>query len=218
MLPVSLDCSFLIAPSIFSNVYLSYVLWTQCWQCHWIVHSWLPIRFSLIFICPVSCVLNVDSTSWLSILGRPLGFLYVYLACVLCNQCWQCLWIVHSWLFIRFSRTFICPVSWVLNVASVSALSILNCSLGFLYCLFVLCLVYSMLTVPLDCPIMIAHSVFSNVYLSCVLCTQCWQDLCIIHSSLSPRFSLLFICPMSCVLNVDSASGLSILDCPFGFL
>jgi hypothetical protein len=33
-----------------------------------------------------------------------------------------------------------------------------------------------------------------------------------------PRFSLTFICPMSCVLNVDSVSGLSILDCPLGFL
>jgi hypothetical protein len=30
---------------------------------------------SLIFICPVSCVLNVDITSGLSIFGRPLGFL-----------------------------------------------------------------------------------------------------------------------------------------------
>jgi hypothetical protein len=91
-------------------------------------------------------------------------------------------------------------------------------SLGFLYCLFVLCLVYSMLTVPLDCPFLIAHSVFSNVYMSYVLCTQCWQDLWIVHSWLSPRFSLTFICPLSCVFNVDSVSALSIPDCPLGFL
>jgi hypothetical protein len=26
------------------------------------------------------------------------------------------------------------------------------------------------------------------------------------------------LCPVTCVLNVASASGLSILDCPFGFL
>jgi hypothetical protein len=30
--------------------------------------------------------------------------------------------------------------------------------------------------------------------------------------------SLTFICPVSCVLNVDSPSGLSILYCPLGFL
>ena len=37
-----------------------------------------------------------------------------------------------------------------------------------LYCvvLFVLCLVYPMLTVSLDCPFLIAPSVFSNVYLT----------------------------------------------------
>jgi hypothetical protein len=185
MLPVSLDCPFLIAPSVFSNVYLSYVLCTQCWQCFWIVHSWLPIRFSLTSNWPVSCVINVDTAYGLSI---------------------------------PFSRTFICPVSCVLNVASVSALSILNCTLGFLYCLFVLCLVYSMLTGPLDCPFLIVPSVFSNIYLSCVLCTQCWQYLWIIHSWSLPPFSLTSTWPVSCVINVDSAYGLSILDCPFGFL
>jgi hypothetical protein len=29
-------------------------------------------------------------------------------SCVLCTQCYQFLWIVHSWLHIRYSRTFIC--------------------------------------------------------------------------------------------------------------
>ena len=52
---------------------------------------------------------------------------------------------------------------------------------------FVLCLVCPMLPVSLDCPFLVAPSVFSNVYLSCVP-------------------------------NVESVSGLSILDCPFGFL
>jgi hypothetical protein len=81
-----------------------------------------------------------------------------------------------------------------------------------------LCLVYSMLTVSLDCPFLIVHWVFSSVYLSCVLRTQCCQCLWIVHSWLPPRFSLMFICPMSAVLNVDSVSGLSILDGPLGFL
>jgi hypothetical protein len=29
---------------------LPYVLWTQCYLCLWIVHSWLPLRFSPVFI------------------------------------------------------------------------------------------------------------------------------------------------------------------------
>ena len=29
-------------------------------------------------------------------------------SCVLCTQCYQFLWIVHFWLHIRYSRTFIC--------------------------------------------------------------------------------------------------------------
>jgi len=33
------------------------------------------------------------------------------------------------------------------------------------FCVFVLCLVYPMLPVSLDCPFLIAPSVFSNVYL-----------------------------------------------------
>jgi hypothetical protein len=161
MLTVPLDYPFLLAHSVFSNVYFSYVLCTQCWQCLWIVHSWLPIKFSLMFIC---------------------------------------------------------TVSWVLNVDSAYGLSILDCPFGFLERLFVLCLSYSMLPLSLDCPLLIAHSVFSNVYLSCVLCTQCWQDLWIIHSWWPPRFSLTFTWTVSRVLNVDSVSGLSILDCPFDFL
>jgi hypothetical protein len=51
-------------------------------------------------------------------------------------------------------------------------------------------LVYPMLPVSLDCPFLIAPSVFSNVSFHHV----------------------------SCVSNVTSFSGLSILDCPFGVL
>jgi hypothetical protein len=135
MLPVYLDCPFLISPSVFFNVYSfylpsSWVLCTQCCQYLWIVHSWLPLRFSLTFIC------------------------FVYLR----------------------------PGSCVSNVASIAGLSILDCPFGFLYRLFVLFtfvlgLVYPMLPVSLDCPSLIAPSVFSNVYLFClpsswVLCTQ----------------------------------------------
>jgi hypothetical protein len=55
----------------------SCVLRTKCWQCIWIVHSWLPCRFSL----------TVANFSGLSILVVPSVF----------SNCCQCLWIVHSW-------------------------------------------------------------------------------------------------------------------------
>jgi hypothetical protein len=74
------------------------------------------------------------------------------------------------------------------------------------------------LPISLDCPFLIVPSVFSNIYLFCVLCAQRCQYLWIVHSWLSHRFSLTFICPVCCVANVANISGLSILDCPISFL
>ena len=115
MLPVSLDCQFV-----------------------------LPLRYSLTFICPVSCVPYVASFSGLSIFFiAPSVFSNVSLSCVL-----TCVPYVASFsglsillLLLRYSLTFVCPVSCVPYVASFSGLSI--------FC--------------------IAPSVFSNVSLSCVL-------------------------------------------------
>ena len=59
---------------------------------------------------------------------------------------------------------------------------------------------------------------FSNIYLSCVLCAPCCLCLRIVHSWFPLCFSLTFICSVSCVLNVNSVSGLSIFDFPFVFL
>ena len=65
----------------------------------------------------------------------------------------------------------------------------------FIYYLhYVLCLVYPILPVSLDCPFLVTPSVFSNVYL------------------------LPTLCPVSCVPNVARVSGLSILGYSFGFL
>jgi hypothetical protein len=45
----------------------------------------------------------------------------------------------------------------------------------FVLFVFVLCLACQMLPVSLDCPLFIAHSVFSNVYLSyCILVNHIW--------------------------------------------
>jgi hypothetical protein len=71
----------------------------------------------------------------LSILDCRFGFLYhLFSSRVLCTRCCQCLWIVQSWFPLRCSLTFI----------------------------FVLCLVYPVSPVSLDCSFIITPSVFSN--------------------------------------------------------
>ena len=72
---VSLDCPFLIAPSISC---------AQCWQC-----SGLSIfDCSFILVCPRLTVLWIVH-SWLSSLRMSLTFIC------------QCLWVVHSWLLLQ---------------------------------------------------------------------------------------------------------------------
>ena len=61
---------------------------------------------------------------------------------------------------------------------------------SFQYCVFFilfvfsLCLLYPVLPVSLDCPFLVSP---------CVLCTQCYQFLFIVHTWLTLRFSLAFI-------------------------
>jgi hypothetical protein len=118
--------------------------------------SVIALRYSLTFIFTVSCVPYVVSFSGLFICYCPTVLSYVYLSHVLCTLCCQFLWIVH-----------------------------LLSPYGILLRLFVLCLVYPMLSVSLDCSFYIAL-----------------------------QYSLTFICPVSCVLYVVSFSGLSIYYCP----
>ena len=211
----ALDCPFLIVvPTVFSNVYLSVSLdcpfliapsisCVQSWQC-----SGLSIRdCSFNLVCPKLTVLWIVH-SWLLLQSRvpkvdsaldcpflivPTVFSNVYLSISL-----DCQFLI--------SPSISCSQGW-----QCSGLSILDCSFN-LVCpkLTVLWIVHSWLLlqsrVPkvdsaLDCPFLIVvPSVFSNVYLSVsldcpflialsILCAQSWQ-----------------------------CSGLSILDCPFGFL
>ena len=148
----------------------SCILCAQCW--HWL---------SIVYRHPVSCVPNVDSVSRLFIVILYLVYPMLTLSldclsssCILCTQCWHCLSIVCFH-----------PVSCVPNVDSVSRMFI-----------FILYLVYPMLTLSLHC-----------MFPSCILCTQCWQCL-----------SIVCLHPVSCVPNVDSVSRLFIfilyLVCP----
>ena len=76
-----------------------------------------------------------------------------------------------------------------------------------------------MLPVSLDCPCLIASSVFSNVYfrpMSYVPSLPVSLDCpCLIASSV---FSNVYFRPMSYVPSVASFSGLSMFDCLFGIL
>jgi len=121
----------------------------------------------------MSCVHNVVSVSGLFVFIPCLVYtmLSVSKDClsasrVLCTQCCQ-----------RLSIVYLRPVSCGPSVVSVSELFI-----------FVLCLVYSVLSVSLDC-----------LSSSCVLCAQCCQCLWIVY-----------IRPVTCVHNVVSVSGLCV--------
>ena len=207
MLPVSLDCPFLITPSscvpyvasfsglsVFDYPFVLCNLWNQFL---WIVSFWLPLRLvdpmlpvsqdGSFLITPSSCVPNVASFSRLSVSDYPF---------VLCTLCCQFLWIVHFWLPLR--------------------------------------LVYPMLPVPLDCPFFITPSScvpyvaslsgFSVFYYPFVLCTLCYQFLWIVSFWLPLRLvdhmlpvSLdcqFCITPSSCVPYFASFSGLSVLITP----
>ena len=204
MLPVSLDCPFLITPSscvpyVASFSWLSvfdypFVLCNLCCKFLWIVSFWLPLRlvdpmFPVSLDCPFvitpsSCVPYVASFSGLSVFDYPF---------VLCTLCCQFLWIAR----------FLLPLR----------------------------LVYPMLPVSLDFPFLITPSScvpyvasFSGLlvfYYPFVLCTLCCQFLWIVSFDypfvlLPVSLDCLFlITPSSCVPYVNRVSGLSDSDYPF---
>ena len=208
MLPVSLDCPFLITPSSCVPYFASFsglsvfdypfVLCTLCCQFLWIVHFWLPLRLvypmlpdSLdcpFLITPSSCVIYVTSFSGLSVFDYPF---------VLCTLCCQFLWIVRFWLPLR--------------------------------------LVYPMLPVYLDSPFLITPSscvpyvasfsglsVFDYPFVLCTLCCQFllivsfWLPLRLVYPMLPVSLDCSFlITPSSCVPYVASFSGLSVFYYPF---
>ena len=223
MLPVSLDCQFLITPSScgpyvasfsrLSVLYYPFVLCTLCCQFLWTVRFWLPLRLvypmlpvSLdcpFLITPSSCVPYVASFSGLSVFDYPF---------VLCTLCYQFLWIVSFWLPLRLVDHML-PVS--------------------LDCQFVLPLrlMYPILPVSLDCqfwlPLRLVASfsglsVFDYPFVLCTLCYQSlwivsfWLPLRLVYPMLPVSLDCLFlITPSSCVPYIASFSGLSVFDYPF---
>ena len=265
MLPVSLDCPFLITPSScvpyatsFSGLSVSdypFVLWTLCCQFLSIVSFWLPLRlvypmlpvsldcpFLITPITPSSCVPNVASFSGLSVSDYPF---------VLYTQCCQFLWIVCFWLPLRLvypmlpvsldCQFLITPSSCIPYVASFSGLSVFDypfvlCTLCYQFLWIVsfwlpLRLVDHMLPVSLDCQFCITPSscvpYFSSFSGLSVLITpsSCcqflwivcfWLPLRLVYPMLPESLDCQFlITPSSCVPYVASFSGLSVFDYPF---
>jgi hypothetical protein len=132
----------LIAPSVFSSTYLSCVLCTLCCQFLSIVLFFItPSVFSKIYLSCVLCTLCCQFL-WIVLVYSPVGILqHLFVMCRLYPMLPVSLDCPFS-LPLRYSLTFICPVSCVPYVASFSGLSFF-----------------------------ITLSVFSNMYLSCALCT-----------------------------------------------
>ena len=80
VLPVYLDCLFVLALSVFSFS-SSRVFCSRCCQCIWIVYLCLPFLFSL-FLRHVSFVPGVASVSGLSICACPFLFLFFFVTCL----------------------------------------------------------------------------------------------------------------------------------------
>ena len=147
----------------------------------------LALWYSLTFICSVSCVTYVANFSRLPLCIAPSVFSNICLFCVLCTLCCQFLSIA-LFLPLRYSLTFICPVSCVPYVGSFSALSFF-----------------------------IAPSVFSNVYLSSVWCTLCCQFLWIVFFIAPSVFSKIYLFCVLCTLCCQFLS-IILFFCPFGIL
>ena len=223
----ALDCPFLIVvPSVFSNVLFVSVSGLSILDCSfhlvcskltvlWIVHSWLLLQ---------SRVSKVSSALDCPFLIAP---------SVSCAQSWQCsglsildcsfnlvclkltvLWIVHSWLSLRFSLTFICQClyivhSWLLLQSRVPKVdSALDCPF-----LIVVRSVFSnvYLSVSLDCPFLIALS---------ISCAQGWQcsGLSILDCSfhlVCSKLTVLWIVHSWLLLQSRVSKVSSALDCPF---
>ena len=109
----------------------------NCIVCSSIYGFWIPLCYiqTLVTFYNLYAILGIvpDSTisSMASVL-KEIGTAYPPLTPESCDQCRQCLWIVHSWLPLPFSLTFICLVSCVPNDASANVLLILDCPISFL--------------------------------------------------------------------------------------
>jgi hypothetical protein len=100
--------------ALFCFVSLRFASCTQCCLCLWIVHSCLPLWFSLTFIRSASCT-QCCLCLWIVHSCLPLWFSLTFIRSASCTQCCLCIWILYSCLSLRFSLTFIINVQlWII--------------------------------------------------------------------------------------------------------
>jgi hypothetical protein len=109
---MSLDCSFLVASSVFSNVYLFFfVLCLVCLvlpmslDCSFLVASAIFSNVYLFFFVLCLVCLGLPMSLDCSFLFSPrfsLTFICLSSSCVLFAEGCQCLWIVHSCFLLGF--------------------------------------------------------------------------------------------------------------------
>ena len=185
MLPVSLDCLFSL-PLPYSLIFicpLSYEPYAASF--FWIVLFNYPSVLSSILLSSVKWTLSCQFI-WIFMFHYPLGILYHWFVMCLVYPMLPVSLDSHVSLPLGHSLPFICPVSCVSSVASLSGLSFI-----------------------------ITPSVFSNMYMSCVLCILCCQFLWIVvvHCSLC-IIQLVFVL---CLVNPMLPGFLDCpLYCPFG--
>ena len=143
-----------IASLVFSNVYVSCVLYTLCCQFSGLSLLWLPLWYSLTFIGPVSCIPYVVNSLdcpycdclfgilclfvlclvylMLYIVIASLVFSNVYWSCVLYTLCCQFSGLSLLWLPLWYSLTFICPVSCIPYVVNSLDCPYCDCLFGIL--------------------------------------------------------------------------------------
>ena len=147
MLPVSLCCSFLITPSVFSNVYL------------------------FVCLCLVSCVSNVVCVSVLAIIDCHC---FLYAQCCLCLSILYyglLLFTVFPMLSVSlYSLLLIVIVSCVPNVVCVSVFYIIDCHCFLCaQCCLCLCILYYWLSLFPVCP-MLSVSLYCLLLIVTVSC------------------------------------------------
>ena len=174
MLPVSLDCPYLIAPSIFFNVYLSYL----CLFVYSGVKHILCFVFVLFFFVLVLYTLCFSALSCFPVsLNCPFPCFPVSLDCPVSLFLWIVLFPCFSVLSC-FPVSLYCPVSlflWIVPFpcfSGLSCFSVLSCFPVFWIVLFPRFSGLSCFPVSLDCPVSIVSSVFSNVYLVYLFTTR----------------------------------------------
>jgi hypothetical protein len=106
---VSLNCLFLIVPSVFSKVFTRALVLCVCFVDRWL--SFCPFSFGHCIVCDVQHFAVLLSCVYCFVCLRPVSCVpYVsndYFVPEECSiPCW-CLWTVYSWLSLRFSLRFI---------------------------------------------------------------------------------------------------------------